>query len=66
MHHNYKFRPKWKCGAHVMTAIAINADAIGPDSQITYAIRVCHGFGIFSIDSKSKIEFYMFILNNNN
>lgn len=49
-------------GAHVMTAIARDADAIGPDSRITYSIRGGDGLGIFSIDSEGESIFFFFSL----
>lgn len=41
-------------GAHVMAAVARDADASGPDSRITYSIRGGDGLGVFSIDSEGE------------
>lgn len=44
-------------GAHVMMAVAKDADQSGPDSRITYSIRGGDGLGIFTIDSESEFFF---------
>lgn len=41
-------------GTHVMTVIAKDADAPGPDSRISYSIRGGDGLGIFTIDHEGK------------